>query len=1146
MSSSPCTACLSELPSSPPPAHVANAGSRKVRKPPPITPKRFQKFFTPRTSSHGSSRLSSSGRQLQDITRAAINRGNAAHRTTPRKTVNFADIEVDKGLQTPQLSSRKRKTPYLSPESSPAQSSPTKRHKYATPPPFNILEDAPVFDEPPVPIFPEPIRRLKSLGGTSRKLTRSFGGILSVGRGLRRDHCAASWQDHTVNFYSSAEDHYELPQGAPPFCTASCNVNSLVAVGDEDGWVHLLDSEDDKPTGFSKAHVSWRAHGNAIMDIQFSSDDSWIATASGDQTGQIIDARTQQTVHVLAKHKSSVKQIRFQPGDDNIVATSSRDGAVQIWDLRCKGGHTNVHPAWGDDVPYASTIKSLASAHADPGPISDAIVNTKSSANRKSEALSRRNDVSVTALSFLPTGRQHLLLTASDASTSVKLWDIRGRYSLRGPAVPISTTRHPESHTRHRHFAINSLTLSGDAARLYALSKDNTVYAYSTSHLILGVAPELSSTTSKHQRAQQDGLGPIYGFRHRNFHAGSFYVKASLRKASDDKPELLAVGSTDGCPVLFPTDETFLKRENTRTEEFPELPQLRRSSRPTLARNASTGSKFPCMLTDTIPIYEHGTPLIRGHDAEVTSVSWTKSGSLISVGDDFRVRRWNEGSRARELRLNGEAEGKRWQCGWAVAPEGYDEDDFSAWRLGIGNISRSLGNVNMVSPPRPVPTRGLNFPGSFFLLSHEADEFQCPTPSNAGLMQMFPKESPPTWIGSAPWLWTTFARPVAEAQFSQSYLPKQSKALAPIERLPNELLDQVLTYIQDEERDVLAWGLSSNVIWAYVLRLIHKQNERFVGLWSCKEVGFYGYIPTSDDDVFQCRSVWDRRPAMTNAPDFLETYNVDERRLSDVTITAAQRWTEVLDAAKFLSRSQAPGWAVIKDADWRKIERDLFFRAYPQSRTWVLRNLTTSEFIRSDKLTPSARKSSDSARPKLPSRSSTFIKMLKPFASDKKTGKDKAPESLAPGPSDDAFSTSPLTFAQLLLTLTAHSDLPSHHELVFAFHDGRWRGHCFDLVPLSSHLSETKEADWADVSELAVDDVANLRYWVHQLNGDGDSCPKGLKPHVEADRNMYHNWEGLEAPLLGRGERPRGRWMLKKPMQTGVLMRAAGGSRERL
>lgn len=139
----------------------------------------------------------------------------------------------------------------------------------------------------------------------------------------------------------------------------------MVATGDEDGWVHLLDADNE--FDFTKAHVSFRAHTNAIMDVQFSSDDMWMATGSGDQTAQIIDVRTQQCVHVLARHKSSVKQVRFQPGDDNIVATSSRDGAVQIWDLRCKGGNS-VHSAWGPEAPYASVIRSLAAAHADSSP----------------------------------------------------------------------------------------------------------------------------------------------------------------------------------------------------------------------------------------------------------------------------------------------------------------------------------------------------------------------------------------------------------------------------------------------------------------------------------------------------------------------------------------------------------------------------------------------------------------------------------------------------------------------------------------------------------------------------------------------------------------------------------------------------------
>lgn len=447
----------------------------------------------------------------------------------------------------------------------------------------------------------------------------------------------------------------------------------MLAIGDEDGNIHLLDSEGD----FSKSHLSWKAHSNAIMDLQFSSDDAYLASGSGDQTAQIVDVRTQQTLAVLAKHKSSVKQVRFQPGDDKIVATSSRDGAVQIWDLRCKGNQGSIHSAWGSDAPYASVVRTLASAHADISLPPSALSANRTPSNSKTENINRRNDISVTALSFLPEGREHLLLTASDASTCVKLWDIRGRYSLRGPAIPIATTRHPESHNRHRHFAINSLTLSGDASRLYALSKDNTVYAYSTSHLILGVAPELTSTSASKQKycgVGQEGLGPIYGFRHQSFHAGSFYVKASLRKACNDQTEMLAVGSTDGGPVLFPTDEVFLKRETQHDDDADDLPDISnmngKSSRPLLSR-LSTNSRCP----DTIPIYEHGTALVRGHDAEVTSVSWARNGSLISVSDDFRVRRWKEGAQARELRTGGESEGRRWQCGWAAIGEDYDDDD---------------------------------------------------------------------------------------------------------------------------------------------------------------------------------------------------------------------------------------------------------------------------------------------------------------------------------------------------------------------------------------------------------------------------------------------------------------------------------------
>ncbi|KAF1999925.1 WD40 repeat-like protein [Amniculicola lignicola CBS 123094] len=680
--SAPCGLdnAVSDFVPSSPPQPVSSVGGRKVRKPPPITPKRFTRFFTPRNSRHGASDAklrSSSARQLQDITRTAVNRNpHSKTRTTPRKTVNFAEDMEEQGVKTPQFQDRKRKGPYLSPESSPAQSSPSKRPRYMTPPSFSILEDEPPLPKDPeanvdeelsAPVFPTAIRRLRGMGSASRILQRSFGGSLGIGRGFARDHSTFP-QDQTANFYSSSSDFHQLSRTSPPICVTGCNNNTLVAVGDEEGWITLLDSDTDPALDFSKAHMTFKAHQNAIMDVQFSHDDMYMATGSGDQTAQILDVRTQQTVAILAKHLSSVKQVRFKPDDDNTIATSSRDGAVHIWDLRCKGS-TAVHSAWGPGAPYASSTRSMPAAHAEVS-LSDIL--------QKNDGPSRRGEASVTSLSFLPDGRDHLLLTASDVSTSIKLWDIRGRYSLRGPALPVSTTRQPESHTRHRHFAVNSLTLNGDATRLYALSKDNTVYAYSTSHLILGVAPELSIPFTAKQRycqVDQQGLGPLYGFRHRKFHAGSFYVKSALRRADGDQPEMLAVGSTDGCPVLFPTDETFLKKEPRRPDDDDDLPVASSLGPSSRLRSRTSGGRFPSLLADTIPIYQHGTPLIRGHNAEVGSVAWSTNGTLISIGDDQRVRRWQEGKEARELRMCGETEGKRWQAGWAVVQPGYDDED---------------------------------------------------------------------------------------------------------------------------------------------------------------------------------------------------------------------------------------------------------------------------------------------------------------------------------------------------------------------------------------------------------------------------------------------------------------------------------------
>lgn len=118
----------------------------------------------------------------------------------------------------------------------------------------------------------------------------------------------------------------------------SKSANSIIAIGDEEGGIRLLDSSIDEDAGFTNAYLGFRPHVNSIMDLEFSSDDMLLATASGDQTSLVIDMTTQKPIYCLSNHFPSVKRVQFQPASNNkVFATCSRDGNVNIWDLRCKG-----------------------------------------------------------------------------------------------------------------------------------------------------------------------------------------------------------------------------------------------------------------------------------------------------------------------------------------------------------------------------------------------------------------------------------------------------------------------------------------------------------------------------------------------------------------------------------------------------------------------------------------------------------------------------------------------------------------------------------------------------------------------------------------------------------------------------------------
>ncbi|KAI9930368.1 hypothetical protein MW887_011121 [Aspergillus wentii] len=704
--SEPVFPLLQEIPSSPPSIASDVGFRRKARKPPPVTPRSFRRFFTPRSVLNGGNSGGSvrTNRQaLKVLSSPAVNRLGPAFTKTSKALGNRAALSESADLiRTP---SKKRKLSFSS-IGSPLQSSPLRKVRVRAP--IHEEEEIDVTvreievggdndetkstttEKPPQPV--QPIRRSRALQTSGGLYMRSVSG-LRADRVTMRSNSGAGWQDLTSNFYSRPGDIHACASSvgnnhALPFCTATCNTNSLVAVGDEEGGIRLLDSAENDRIGFSKAYLTFNPHVNAIMDLEFSSDDMLLATASGDQTSLVIDMATQKPIYCLSNHVSSVKRVQFQPNSNNkVLATCSRDGNVNIWDLRCKGferpslqvrcslesdSEQPVAPTYSK-MTYPQVLNTVHGAHSWLPP--------HTSISDKAEPQLGRT-VTVTSLAFLPPGRENLFVTASEANASVKLWDLRTAHSNRRgrPVLPVSTTREPDSHVKYRRFGLTSMTLGGDGSRLYTLCRDGTVYAYSTSHLVLGYAPELSLNNYRPRRtggSDKEGLGPLYGFRHPRLQAASFYVRVAARKPINDKPGMLAVGSSDQCAVVFPTDERFLRSPtqmpaDSGDDDLPPTPIF--STRSGL-RRTNSGVGLSGRLEDTVPIYQSGTPLVGGHKKEVSAVSWTANGELITVSDDHTARCWREGPDARDLRAGGETEGRRWHCGWADTADSYDDED---------------------------------------------------------------------------------------------------------------------------------------------------------------------------------------------------------------------------------------------------------------------------------------------------------------------------------------------------------------------------------------------------------------------------------------------------------------------------------------
>ena len=113
----------------------------------------------------------------------------------------------------------------------------------------------------------------------------------------------------------------------------------------------------------------------------------------------MFDVITQQPTDVLIGHRSSVKQVAFNPRSPSVLTTCSRDGNIHIWDLRCVGSASTL----GKGVTEHKPVNSIPQAHAD---------------TTLKKGVTPRTDVSVTAAVWL-INRDNFIATASEANSYV-------------------------------------------------------------------------------------------------------------------------------------------------------------------------------------------------------------------------------------------------------------------------------------------------------------------------------------------------------------------------------------------------------------------------------------------------------------------------------------------------------------------------------------------------------------------------------------------------------------------------------------------------------------------------------------------------------------------------------------------------------